>query len=238
MNRYDTLVTKHGTYREFEDAAWNALGECSVGEVQAACDKYRRELADARLADLADSRQGTVSFQQAADEMSRKMLEVSVPEALERWRNSDGFACSDKTDDGVMDCLVTLAQAYDSTESAIVRMRKALGLPTTAPADDVALEVETLERHHVSHHETENEELRSIREELAHMRTSEAIQDREALRENAAAMPSPAMLAKYKKAAKETSELFCWCIENLKGFPPIESDWIDDVKSRLKPATE
>lgn len=42
---------------------------------------------------------------------------VTTEEALERWRNSDGFACSDKTDDGVMECLVALAQLADDLDS-------------------------------------------------------------------------------------------------------------------------
>lgn len=50
--RYDALIAKHGTYREFEDAVWNTLGETSVAECQVACQKYLRDLADARLADL------------------------------------------------------------------------------------------------------------------------------------------------------------------------------------------
>jgi hypothetical protein len=54
MNRREKLERKHGTYREFEDAAWATLGECSVDEIMQACDAYRRELADATLADLAD----------------------------------------------------------------------------------------------------------------------------------------------------------------------------------------
>ena len=56
MNRYDTLVAAHGTYQEFEAAVWNALGEISVAEAQEACAKYRDDLAQARLEDLADNR--------------------------------------------------------------------------------------------------------------------------------------------------------------------------------------
>jgi hypothetical protein len=56
MSRYSDLERKHGTFQEFEAAAWNTLGECSMDEISAACTKYRRELAEARLADLADQR--------------------------------------------------------------------------------------------------------------------------------------------------------------------------------------
>ena len=58
LNRYETLVKAHGTYQEFEAAVWNALGAISVDEAMAACEKYRRELTDARLADMADEQAG------------------------------------------------------------------------------------------------------------------------------------------------------------------------------------
>lgn len=58
MNRYEKLVKAHGTYRQFEDAVWNALGEISVKEATEACAKYREDLAEARLADLAEKRKG------------------------------------------------------------------------------------------------------------------------------------------------------------------------------------
>ena len=56
-------------------------------------------------------------------------------------------------------------------------------------------------------------------------RTALAARDREC--------PSPGILAKYKEAAHEIGVLFCWCLENLKPFPPIEGDWLDVVKERL-----
>ncbi len=55
-SQYDRLVKAHGTYREFEDAVWNTLGETSIAECQEACAKYREELAIARLADLNAAR--------------------------------------------------------------------------------------------------------------------------------------------------------------------------------------
>ncbi len=56
MNKRDTLEAAHGTYREFEDAVWNTLGETSVAECRAACEAYKRDLAEATLADLAEAR--------------------------------------------------------------------------------------------------------------------------------------------------------------------------------------
>lgn len=35
------------------------------------------------------------------------------------------------------------------------------------------------------------------------------------------------------KGNAQYSNLFVWCVENLQGFPPIEGEWIDDVKARL-----
>lgn len=35
------------------------------------------------------------------------------------------------------------------------------------------------------------------------------------------------------KGSAQYSNLFVWCVENLKGFPPIEGEWFDDVKARL-----
>lgn len=52
--RYDALVAKHGTYRQFEDAVWNAVGEVSVDEARLACAKYKQDLADAIKLDLAE----------------------------------------------------------------------------------------------------------------------------------------------------------------------------------------
>lgn len=54
MKRAETLEKIHGTYREFEDAAWATLGECSADEIMLACRTYASELAAARLADLND----------------------------------------------------------------------------------------------------------------------------------------------------------------------------------------
>ena len=46
-------------------------------------------------------------------ELGRRLdRKQAIEDALERWRNSGGFACSDPTDD-VMQVLMTLAQAYD-----------------------------------------------------------------------------------------------------------------------------
>lgn len=55
MKHRETIEAAHGTYREFEDAVWNTLGETSVRECQEACDKYRRELAEATELDLKTS---------------------------------------------------------------------------------------------------------------------------------------------------------------------------------------
>ena len=54
MSRRLALEKAHGTYREFEDAVWNALGEISVDEAQAACHKYLLELREATILDLED----------------------------------------------------------------------------------------------------------------------------------------------------------------------------------------
>ena len=37
----------------------------------------------------------------------------------------------------------------------------------------------------------------------------------------------------YRRAAKQIGELFCWCVENLKPFPPRDGEWINEVKRRL-----
>lgn len=37
---------------------------------------------------------------------------MTIEEALERWENSGGLACSDPYDDGTIEVLFTLAQAY------------------------------------------------------------------------------------------------------------------------------
>ncbi len=37
------------------------------------------------------------------------------------------------------------------------------------------------------------------------------------------------------KACHDIGDLFCWCVQNLKGFPPIKGEWIEDIKNRLKP---
>jgi hypothetical protein len=58
-----------------------------------------------------------------------------------------------------------------------------------------------------------------------------------ALREQVAGYPSPEVLKLYKQAAHENGELFCWCVQNLEKFPPIEGDWLDEVKRRLKQLT-
>jgi hypothetical protein len=44
---------------------------------------------------------------------------------------------------------------------------------------------------------------------------------------------SPGLMAEYKRAAKDQGDLFCWCVQNLKKFPPIEGKWTEDVKRRL-----
>lgn len=45
---------------------------------------------------------------------------------------------------------------------------------------------------------------------------------------------SPPLLAKYKQAAEQIGDLFCWCVQNLSKFPPLEGEWIDEVKKRLR----
>lgn len=40
----------------------------------------------------------------------------------------------------------------------------------------------------------------------------------------------------YRLGAHESGHLFCWCVENLPKFPPMEGQWIDDVKRRLQAA--
>ena len=52
--RFDTLVEKHGTLKEFEKAVWNALGEISVTEAKEAIRKYQDDLIEAVRLDLAD----------------------------------------------------------------------------------------------------------------------------------------------------------------------------------------
>jgi hypothetical protein len=37
----------------------------------------------------------------------------------------------------------------------------------------------------------------------------------------------------YKRGAKQSGELFCWCVTNLKSFPPIDGEWLDEIKRRL-----
>jgi hypothetical protein len=45
---------------------------------------------------------------------------------------------------------------------------------------------------------------------------------------------SPGLIRHYKQAAHEIGHLFCWCVENLPKFPPMEGDWLDEVKRRLQ----
>ena len=40
-----------------------------------------------------------------------------------------------------------------------------------------------------------------------------------------------------RPATKTVGNLFCWCLENLQPWPPIEGEWVDDVKRRLKQLT-
>lgn len=47
------------------------------------------------------------------------------------------------------------------------------------------------------------------------------------------AQPSQNLLRHYKIAAHETGDLFCWCVQNLDNFPPMEGNWTDEVKKRL-----
>lgn len=37
----------------------------------------------------------------------------------------------------------------------------------------------------------------------------------------------------YKRGAKLSGDLFCWCVENLSGFPPIDHDANEEIKLRL-----
>lgn len=37
----------------------------------------------------------------------------------------------------------------------------------------------------------------------------------------------------YEPACRESGDLFCWCVEHLSKFPPMNGKWIDDVKTRL-----
>lgn len=47
--------------------------------------------------------------------------------------------------------------------------------------------------------------------------------------------PIPDHMARhYHRAARQIGDLFCWCVKNLRKFPPIEGDWLDVVKERLK----
>lgn len=39
--------------------------------------------------------------------------------------------------------------------------------------------------------------------------------------------------SKYKQAAHDMGDLFCWCVEHLKKFSPREGAWLDEVKQRL-----
>lgn len=52
--------------------------------------------------------------------------------AIERHRNSNGFACSGKTDDGVIDCLTILSDAYIDDLAA----REACQLSRALPIDE------------------------------------------------------------------------------------------------------
>ena len=65
-----------------------------------------------------------------------------------------------------------------------------------------------------------------------------ALRELAALREQVAGYPSPGVLKLYKQAAHEQGKLFCWCVANLEKFPPIEGDWLDEVKRRLKPTDQ
>jgi hypothetical protein len=44
---------------------------------------------------------------------------------------------------------------------------------------------------------------------------------------------SPAIVEARLKACHDIGKLFCWCVEHLQDFPPIEGEWIDEVLRRL-----
>jgi hypothetical protein len=46
--------------------------------------------------------------------------------------------------------------------------------------------------------------------------------------------PDYAFLEIYKRGAKQSGDLFVWCCENIRPFPPLDGDWLDEVKRRLK----
>ena len=39
------------------------------------------------------------------------------------------------------------------------------------------------------------------------------------------------MIELYRRA--DLGHLFCWCVENLQKFPPLQGEWIETVKRRL-----
>ena len=47
-------------------------------------------------------------------------------------------------------------------------------------------------------------------------------------------MTSEAIQAKFAENAKEFAAFFCWCVEHLQKFPPMEGEWLDEVKRRLR----
>jgi hypothetical protein len=57
-----------------------------------------------------------------------------------------------------------------------------------------------------------------------------------------ASEPSAAVVEHYKRASRDYGDLFCWCVQNLEKFPPLEGRWTDEVKRRLSqsqpPASE
>jgi hypothetical protein len=44
---------------------------------------------------------------------------------------------------------------------------------------------------------------------------------------------SPNIVAMMLDSASKGAALFCWCVEHLEKFPPIEGDWRDDLKRRF-----
>jgi hypothetical protein len=48
----------------------------------------------------------------------------------------------------------------------------------------------------------------------------------------------PDLVRHYRQAAHDIGELFVWCVEHLHPFPPIEGEWLDEVKRRLQLPTD
>lgn len=42
-------------------------------------------------------------------------------------------------------------------------------------------------------------------------------------------MTSEAIQARQAQAAHDIGDLFCWCVEHLKKFPPRKGEWLDET---------